>query len=69
MKLHKDPTLADSLCDLRTRKIKATFFSQINIIIDWKDIRRLIDEDYNRDTSAVGTPSYDGVFLLVSFVS
>jgi len=63
MKLHKDPTLADSICDLRTRKIKSTFFSQINTIIDWKEISQLIDKDYSKGKSATGNPSYDGVLL------
>ena len=30
MKKHHSPTLADSICDIRTRKIKKTFFNQIN---------------------------------------
>lgn len=63
MKLHKDPTLADSICDTRTRKIKATFFRQINTIIDWKEISLLINKDYSKGQSATGTPSYDGVLL------
>lgn len=63
MKLHKDPTLADSICDLRTRKIKSIFFSQINTIIDWKEISQLIDKDYSKGKSATGNPSYDGVLL------
>jgi len=63
MKLHKNPTLADSICDLRTRKIKTTFFTQINTLIDWKEISRLIDKDYSRGKSATGKPSYDGVLL------
>ncbi len=36
MKLEKFPTLADSFCDLRTRtrtrKIKTTFFTQMNTL-------------------------------------
>ncbi|NPD48328.1 IS5 family transposase [Lentimicrobium sp. S6] len=63
MKIRKEPTLADSICDLRTRKIKSTFFSQINTIIDWKRIGQLIDQDYSKGKSATGTPSYDGVLL------
>jgi len=63
MKLHKDPTLADSICNLRTRKIKKTFFTQINTLIDWNEISRLIDKDYSRGKSATGKPSYDGVLL------
>ncbi|MEI6865153.1 hypothetical protein [Flavicella sp.] len=33
MKLQRTAAFSDSICDLRTRKIKATFFSQINILI------------------------------------
>ncbi len=63
MKLYKEPTLADSICDLRTRKIKTTFFAQINTLINWKEISKLIDKDYSRGKSATGKPSYDGVLL------
>lgn len=63
MKLHKDPTFADSICNLRTRKIKATFFSQINALIDWQAISRLIDKDYTKGESVTGNPSYDGLLL------
>jgi len=63
MKIHKQPTLADSICDLRTRKIKTTFFTQINTIIDWDTISKIIDIDYSKGKSAVGKPSYDGLLL------
>ncbi len=63
MKIQHHPTLADSICDLRTRKIKKTFFSQINALIDWKPIEELINKDYNRGRSAVGQPSYSGLLL------
>ncbi len=39
-------TLADSICDLRSRKIKTVFFDQINTLLDWKKISFLIDNDY-----------------------
>ena len=57
MKIHKQPTLADS--NLRKRKIKTTFFSQINTIIDWDCISKIIDKDYSKGKSAVGKPSYE----------
>ena len=63
MKIQKQPTLADSICDLRTRKIKKTFFSQINALIDWDSISKIIDKDYSKGKSAVGKPSYDGLLL------
>ena len=63
MKKQYQPTLADSICDLRTRKIKKTFFSQINALIDWDKISIIIDKDYSKGESAVGKPSYDGLLL------
>jgi IS5 family transposase len=63
MKLQKQPTLADTICDLRSRKIKRTFFTQINELIDWDNIEKLIDADYSKGKSAVGKPSYSGLLL------
>ena len=63
MKLVKQPTLADSICDLRARKIKSQFFAQINKILDWKKISVLIDKSYKKGKSATGKPSYDGLLL------
>jgi IS5 family transposase len=63
MKLQKQPTLADTICDLRSRKIKKTFFTQINELIDWVSIQELIDADYSRGKSVVGKPSYSGLLL------
>jgi len=63
MKLEKQPTLADSICDLRKRKVKATFFAQINHLIDWSPISSIIFKDYKKGKSAIGKPSYDGLLL------
>ena len=63
MKRYKEPTLADTICDLRTRKIKSTFFAQINALIDWDKIEKLIDADYSKGKSVVGKPSYSGLLL------
>jgi len=63
MKKHQIPTFADSICDLRTRKIKKTFFTQINKIIDWESIDNLIGLHYTKGDSATGTPSYSGLLL------
>jgi IS5 family transposase len=57
------PTLADSICDLRTRKIKRTFFTQINNLIDWSSVDILIRQHYKKGNSAVGQPSYSGLLL------
>jgi len=56
-------TLADSICDLRSRKIKTVFFDQINTLLDWKKISSLIDNYYIEGKSACGSPSYDGLLL------
>ena len=63
MKLVKNPTLADSICDLRSRKIKTVFFNQINTLLDWDKISRIIDNHYTKGKSATGSPSYDGILL------
>ena len=48
---------------LSKRKIKDVFFNQINIVIDWKPISRLINKYYQKGESAIGRPSYDGLVL------
>lgn len=63
MKLIKQPTFADSICDIRTRKIKKVFFEQMNTLLDWQSISLTIDKYYKKGESAVGCPSYDGLLL------
>jgi IS5 family transposase len=63
MKLEKAATLADSFCDLRTRKIKTTFFTEINNLLDWEKINLIINTHYHKGKSATGKPSYDGLLL------
>lgn len=63
MNKNTQPTLADSICDLRSRKIKSTFFHQINELLDWKSLTAIINTHYTKGTSATGTPAYDGLLL------
>jgi transposase, IS5 family len=63
MELIPQPTLADSICDLRSRKIKRTFFVQINTLIDWKPFISIINLHYTKGKSATGKPSYSGLLL------
>lgn len=63
MEIQSIPTLADSICDLRTRKIKKTFFTQINTLIDWSFIDALIKRYYSKGKSATGSPSHSGLVL------
>ncbi len=57
------PTLADSICDLRVRKIKKTFFTQINKLLNWEVISEAINKYYTKGKSATGQHSYDGLLL------
>jgi len=59
MKRKQEPTFADSLVQNRARKIKKTFFSQINTIIDWQPIEEVINKYDNRDEKA----QYTGLLL------
>ncbi|MFT6324747.1 MAG: IS5 family transposase [Halieaceae bacterium] len=68
MKIQKKPTLADCICDLRARKIKKTFFTQINTLIDWNTISILINKDYSKGKSSTGKPSYDGLLLFKMYL-
>lgn len=63
MKIQKAPSFADTVCDLRVRKIKSVFFNQIDALIDWRPISNVINKHYTRGSSAVGKPSYDGLLL------
>lgn len=56
-------TLADSICDLRSRKVKKTFFTQINTLIDWEKIDLIISKYYTKGKSATGKPAYEGLLL------
>jgi len=45
------------------RKVKEDFFNQINQIIDWKPIEKLINSHYQKGESVTGRPSYEGIVL------
>ncbi len=66
MKIYHHPTLADSICDLHTRKIKKFFFTELTRLLDWEKISKIIDDPYNKGKSAKGSPSYDGLFRVLS---
>jgi len=63
MKISKQPTFADSICDNRVRKIKSVFFRQMNDLLDWKSISDEIDKHYVKRANAVGAPAYEGLLL------
>ena len=45
------------------RKVKSELFTQIDLIIDWKPIIKILDKYYSRGQSAVGNPSYPALVL------
>ena len=45
------------------RKVKQTFFFQIDQIIDWKPIRGLIEIAYTKGNRPTGRPCYDSHVL------
>ena len=55
------PSFADLF--LGQRKVKQTFFSQINTVIDWAPIRAIIEVAYTKGYKSTGRPSYDGLVL------
>tara|TARA_B100000809_G_C15084694_1_gene510991 strand:+ start:829 stop:1176 length:348 start_codon:yes stop_codon:yes gene_type:complete len=67
-KVQRKTTLADSICDVRARKVKKTFVTQINALIDWEDLSRIIEKDYLKGKSAKGNPSYDWVLLFKMYL-
>ena len=55
------PSFADLF--LGERKVKQTFFSQINTVIDWAPIRAIIEVAYTKGYKSTGRPSYDSLVL------
>ena len=48
---------------LDQRKVKQTFFSQINTVIDWAPIRAIIEVTYTKGYKSTGQPGYDSLVL------
>ena len=55
------PSFADIF--LGQRKVKQTFFSQINTVIDWAPIRAIIEAAYTKGYKSTGRPGYDSLVL------
>ena len=56
------PCFADLF--LGQRKVKQTFFSQINTVIDWAPVRAIIEVAYTKDYKSTGRPSYDSLVFI-----
>ena len=55
------PNFADLI--VGHRKVKQSFFFQIDQIIDWNPIRGLIEIAYTKGNKATGRPNYDSLVL------
>jgi len=51
----------DGYVERRIRK--NTFFKQINILIDWKEVEKEVNKVYKRGHSVDGRPAYSGILL------
>lgn len=60
-KISSPPSFSDYA--IEHRKIKNTFFEQVNKIINWDTIEKEIGKHYKRGISADGRPSYSGLLL------
>jgi IS5 family transposase len=63
MEKYKEPSLADSICDLRKRKVKSAFFLQMNELLDWNLVKKEIDKFYTPKQRSTGQPAYSGLIL------
>lgn len=62
MKQKQSPcSFADVL--LSRRKVKTTFFQQIDTIINWDELRVIIESAYKSGQKSTGRPSYDAIVL------
>ena len=57
-------SMADALILHRTRKIKNQFFNQVDTLIDWRPVEKLINKYYKKTSSAVGRPEYKGMIKM-----
>ena len=58
------PSMAVVLLDPRSRKAQSQFLNHVNLMIDWRPIRTLINMKYTKKhTDAAGAPAYDVIVL------
>lgn len=63
MKLKPQEQMNFSDYAIAKRKINMTFFNNINAIIDWQAIEKVVDKYYKKGKSVDGRPSYPGILL------
>ncbi len=50
-------------CNSASAKDKNQFFSQVDLLIDWKPVTKLINKYYKKKFSVAGRPAYSGLLL------
>lgn len=63
MKRERTSQLSFGDLQMQRRKVKSVFFNQINAVIDWYPLRRLIEPAYAKGFSTTGRPCYDSMVL------
>ena len=63
MKREKTSQLGFGDLQMQRHKVKSELFTQINAVMDWHPLRRLIDPAYAKGESATGRPCYDCMVL------
>lgn len=63
MCIKKSSTPSFSAIDVERRTRKSQFFKDINQIINWKDVDKLISSYYSKGKNAVGQDAYSGLLL------
>ena len=63
MKQQTNSTLGFADLVAGQRKVKAEFFNQINRVIDWAPVRRIIETVYTKGRGPLGRPGYAGAVL------
>lgn len=60
---NEEVSFADVIFEKRYRKAQNEFLNQVDMLIDWRPIRTLINKKYTKRQNAVGAPAYDVVLL------
>lgn len=63
MEKQQNYTMTDVLISHRTKKIKNQFFNQVDTLIDWQPVLKIINKYYKKTSSATGRPAYNGLVL------
>lgn len=61
--MKKQSTIGFGDLSVSHRRIKSLFFEQMNTLLDWERMDKVITKHYNKGESIAGRPSYSGLVL------